>query len=394
MKRLSKSLIALASALALTACSVNEEGDGDNPNTLTFVNGDFFDASLTGDAYPDDSDGIGLYGDECVGQDHYFETDNGRVRVYGTPGFSETAFRLMATYIDGSIDPVLALFDTNWNTFVARRQLLNLGSMEELLRYQINEDGSVKRVLQNPYDTHAITDASQSYASWMAMTERQKQQTLDDVVVMLNQSYENGALIDPSRVPALLERDYIIACLSPEMYGNRSGEGTFHGMNLTADPDSYNGDFGKLFVHEMVHFVQENMTRVAGAGRSLPRWFSEGQAVMYANMSYYGPEAHYNYEPLDVVSISGETGDPGEAYKHYALAFNYLKVTNGKPRLANMLWDIRDVAQNPTNSGLATNEYSPRFIEAFNANIIDPNGNTMTLDDYRANYHNIMKDLY
>lgn len=387
-------VMALA-ALGLAACGGGGSDDSDGGvDPGTNVSGTFYDARITGNTYSEDLLGLGGYGDECIGQNHYFEDDNGRIRVYGSAGFSETTFREMATHIDDNLDSVMGLFNTTWSSFVSQRQLLTLSSMSRILKSHINADGSVKEPLADNFDSWDTTSASDSYASWLGMTEEQRRQTIADVATMLDQSAANGAFISEDEYPMFQERSFVVACLHPTMGGNTSGEGTVPGIVLTANPSSYDGNFSKLVKHELVHFVQGNLTRVGGQRRSLPRWFAEGQAVVFSGMSYHSPSAHYNYEPLDVISIGNETGDPGEAYKHYGLAYNYLDRANGKARMADMLWAIRQVTVNPFNEGLPMEDYSPQFTNGFDATMVDHNGNPLTFSDYRTNYHDIMNTQY
>lgn len=388
---------AALATIALTACGGGgSDGGGGGEAPETYVKGAFYDARMTGNTYPDDAAGLGAFGGECIGQHHYFEDDNKRIRVYGSSGISESTFELMATHIDNNLDSVMSLFNTSWASFVSQRQILTLSGMDSLLKYQINADGSVKAPLADQYDGHALTDAAQSYVAWKAMTDAEKQQTLVDVADMLDQSAANGAYITEEEYPEnhMQDSSFFVACLNPNMGGNTSGEGTMPGMALTSIPSSYNGDLGRLIKHEIVHFVQSNMTRVGGVRRHLPRWFEEGQAVVFAGQSYHGPSAHYNYEPLNVTSPTYEVGDPGEAYKHYGLAYNYLDKANGKAGMADFLWSIRDISGDPTDASYPMGTHSPRFTRAFDATIVDHNGDPLTFSDYQTNYHDIMNTQY
>lgn len=383
-------IVALA-AIALTACGGGSDGDdkgGIAPET--YISGTFYDARITGDTYSTDNQGLGAFGDQCVDQHHYFEDANQRIRVYGSSGFSESTFREMATHIDNNLDSVMSLFNTTWSSFVTQRQILTLSSMEEMLVYQLENDGSVKPPLADNFDAHTISDPEQTYAAWLTMTPEERVASIEAIIAMLDQSKANGAYIDDAQYPSLQERDFVVACLHPTMGGNTSGEGTIPGIVLTANPSSYDGNFGRLVKHELVHFVQGNLTRVGSLRRSLPRWFEEGQAVVFSGMSYHSPSAHYGYDPVEIVNSVLEVGSPGEAYKHYGLAYNYLDKANGKDGMADFLWAIRLSTENPLNYSLPEGEHVPRFIEAFDSTLVDHNGNPLPFLDYKNNYHDIM----
>jgi hypothetical protein len=86
-----------------------------------YTHGYFLDARDTGRYFPANSWSLNAASETCIGETLYFETANERVRVYGSPAYSETTFRAAATELDGRIDSVLNRFRMNWQDFMAER---------------------------------------------------------------------------------------------------------------------------------------------------------------------------------------------------------------------------------------------------------------------------------
>lgn len=83
--------------------------------------GYFLDARDTGRYFPDTQWALNHEAEVCVGESLYFETANGRVRVYGPPAYSETTFRAAATELDNRIGGVLNRFRMGWSDFIDER---------------------------------------------------------------------------------------------------------------------------------------------------------------------------------------------------------------------------------------------------------------------------------
>ena len=388
MKKHTKAFALVAASLTLAACGGGGSGGGGGaPSNL--VEGDFFYASSTGASYPDDNAGNGQFGQRCTGEDHYFETKDGRIRVYGSTSYSVTDFRVVATHIDKHLDPVLTRFGMTWDEFVDQRQLLTSDSMEELLKFQLNEDGSI----QDPSNP-STSDAAVTFPIWAAMSTLDRLGVIEQITDTIRNSPDYGVFVGEEQIPDLQYRDKVIGCLNPNMGGGSFGEGTRHGIAVPPNTGSYPGSASTMIKHELVHFVQENMTRTGGTAKTLPRWFAEGQAIVFAGQGYHHPSRHYDYSPVDVVSPGFETIPANEAYKHYGLAYSYLDKYNTTENMTNIMWLMRDDSPNPLNQNYGDGVHAPGFINGFDSGMLDHEGNPLTFADYKANYHDIMNTQY
>ncbi|WP_228263320.1 hypothetical protein [Marinobacter panjinensis] len=86
-----------------------------------YTHGYFVDARDTGHYFPDTGWSLNRESEACIGDTLYFETANERVRVYGSPAYSETTFRAAATELDNRIDDVLSQFRMGWHDFIDER---------------------------------------------------------------------------------------------------------------------------------------------------------------------------------------------------------------------------------------------------------------------------------
>lgn len=108
--------------LVLAGCKVTVSSDHDRwDDHSPFSPGFFFDARDTGDHFPDSDWSLDAHAEACIAEPLYFETDSGRVRVYGSPAYSETDFRAAATELERHIDGVLGRFQLRWPEFVEDR---------------------------------------------------------------------------------------------------------------------------------------------------------------------------------------------------------------------------------------------------------------------------------
>ncbi|MBW7472146.1 hypothetical protein [Marinobacter sp. F4218] len=117
-----KSVLLTLVPILLTGCKVTVSSDHDRSDDhSSFTPGFFFDARDTGDHFPDSDWNRDTHAQACISEPLYFETDSGRVRVYGSPAYSETDFRAAATELERHIDGVLGRFQLRWHEFVEDR---------------------------------------------------------------------------------------------------------------------------------------------------------------------------------------------------------------------------------------------------------------------------------
>ena len=114
-------LILSVLVIALTGCKVTTSDDHHYPDSGGFVSGLFYDARDTGRHYPTNSWALASDAEACRNEPLYFETHSGRVRVYGSPAYSETSFRAAASELERRIDGVLSRFQLRWSDFVEDR---------------------------------------------------------------------------------------------------------------------------------------------------------------------------------------------------------------------------------------------------------------------------------
>ena len=107
----------------LSGCKVSstsgdpDYGYGDSHGTRGY----FLDARDTGRYFPDSRWSLNPASEACIGDTLYFETANERVRVYGSPAYSENTFRAAASELDKRIDGVLSRFRMGWRDFIDER---------------------------------------------------------------------------------------------------------------------------------------------------------------------------------------------------------------------------------------------------------------------------------
>ncbi|WP_417565041.1 hypothetical protein [Marinobacter sp.] len=108
-------------AVTLAGCKVTTTGGHFDSGGDPFISGLFYDARDTGRHYPTDSWAQTTNTQACQDDPLYFETSSGRVRVYGSPAYSETSFRAAASELERRIDGVLSRFQLRWADFVEDR---------------------------------------------------------------------------------------------------------------------------------------------------------------------------------------------------------------------------------------------------------------------------------
>lgn len=115
-------LLGLAVVL-LAGCKVSTTNDDDyyGYDEGHFTRGYFLDARDTGRYFPEASWSLNHPSEACIGDTLYFETANQRVRVYGSPAYSENTFRAAATELENRIDGVLNRFRMSWQDFIDER---------------------------------------------------------------------------------------------------------------------------------------------------------------------------------------------------------------------------------------------------------------------------------
>lgn len=390
--------LTLCSAILLTACG-GGGGGGGAPSADAFVSGTFQDANQTGKTFPTDRETHGYYGGACSGESNYFETDSGRIRIYGSTAFSADDFRAMATLIEQRLDETLSKFGLTWELFKEERGFLTIYAMRNVLG-EMTSDPSL--------ELGEDASGADAYDLWRQWSESERQSYVAGLPDKLNQQAEDlGFDQEEWWTPITddqfqrLEKDFLIGCLSPGMGGGTFGEGTLAGILMPPERQQWPGSVGQIVTHELVHFIQQNLYNEAANPYLLPRWFSEGQAVFLSGQRIANQAHHYNYEPQEVIGFSDEYGDLGMAYQHYGLAYSYIANNNSQTSINDLLRLMKDTVDNPglyELSVLETGEYgqplvygeAKAFQRAFDVTMYDHEGEPMTIDRFRTQYHDLM----
>lgn len=448
-----RALIATGLTSGLVACGSGDGGGGDGiPSAGSYVTGTFKDASIDGMAYPNSQiSASGQNGRACYGQTHYFETADGRVRVYGSTAFSETDFRVVSTMIHSRLDLVMEKFGMSWDGFVDQRPIFNSGHLELMVKeYNRHighagadkaarnwlewnastleekitfaedvyiQDTSLGVVLPSPSDWDALTQSEQlvlaeKYYNYIHSYEGAAQwNTLnpDEKQVYVQQTAEHVDLNEQPLInDILLPRDALVACLSPEMAGAQFGEGSQFGIQVPPHVSTYHKRVGEIFTHEIVHFVQTN---IADVGQSnpfavMPRWFTEGQAVYMAGQSLASVDHHHQINAAAITNWTAELDsgeNPGFLYQHYGLAYQYVHENNGTTAVVNMMQSMKTNTDAPQiwqrylkiddyTNPLRDKDPGLAFGRAFVQYIDDHTGTDLEFERYITDYHSLMND--
>ncbi|MGO1463337.1 MAG: hypothetical protein ACTHV7_13550 [Oleiphilaceae bacterium] len=397
-------LIIAGMATGLTACGGSDDGSSGSsgiPSPDSYTAGTFKDAAIDGMAYPNHLPDYGMgyasgqNGAACYGQTHYFETEDGRVRVYGSTAFSETDFRVVSTMVHSRLDLVMDKFGMSWNEFVDQRPIFNrnhlemivneynghLGhvdasmaaqnwsvwdaaTLEEKLAFAENyyiqhthsgvvlpsrsdwdnftqaEKLAVAEAIHNSEKPARRDESGSSWVEWSALTQ-EAQLSLVDQAGQLTSDQELPLMND-----ILLPRDALVVCLSPGMRGKQFGEGSQFGIQVPPEVSTYHSKVGEIFTHEIVHFVQSNTADVGQPNpfAVMPRWFTEGQAVYLAGQSRASVNHHHQINAADITNWHAEqisNEDTGLLYKHYGLAYQYVHENNGTAAILNMMQSMK-----------------------------------------------------
>ncbi|MCM0614208.1 hypothetical protein KFJ24_17095 [Marinobacter sediminum] len=155
-------------AILVSGCKVSVSEDYNDSPGHDFTPGLYLDARDTGDYFPSSSWSLSQHSDDCIDETLYFETASGRVRVYGSPAYSDTDFRAAATELEHGIDGVLSRFQLRWSEFVSDRtaevqypgQILGCLSPSisrtEFADASISAIGILPHYSQWPYETDQI----------------------------------------------------------------------------------------------------------------------------------------------------------------------------------------------------------------------------------------------
>lgn len=403
-KILSMSLI----ALSITACGGSSGSDSKTPDSSgstntggsgsSYVAGTFKKSVNTGEFYIKSDPGapyveqeFGSMARDCVSvnNDYYFETD--RVMVFGSQSLNEDDFKKVATKVENNLDATLSSMGTNFSEFMSGRLSLALfASRNSITGIQLMD-------IDGKPDFTKMTDneiATWSFAYFDSMS------TSEQVAFSIEAGRALGKDYTEQQV---LYKEKIYVCMDESSSTTVLGEGNRLGLSV-AVPGLFNiGAQDELVKHELVHTVQQGIIHSFN-GNMLPKWFLEGQAVYLSGQPIASQSEHNEVNVPYFVSVFDDAGtDSGVQYRHYGMAYKYLQDSNGIKKMVDFLRAINDgeyiYAQKQLPVGYnfdlnrgATVE-STAFIVAFDEMMmIKKNGQSLIMNDWKYNYHNIMSE--
>jgi hypothetical protein len=385
---LNKLLVISSLLLTLSACGGGDDGEETSnnnsnyvaPNTST-VSGQFYKSTDTGKYFStEDFPSYEQYGQNarhCYQSynDYYFESE--KTMVFGNPALPESDFKQAATWVENNLASALTSMGVSEQEFFDAKSSIRLSRLKEI-RNWLNQKGYPD--FSYPAEFDSWTNQQQN--DWATKTT--KELTTDEVV--------NLTLSDPytqkTEADIKLE-DKIYVCLHENTQPYGWGEGTAIGITIGAESIVVPDNINKLIQHELIHTIQYAISADID-GFKLPRWFSEGQAVYLSGMNVANKANHSNYDPTLVVSYSDEYGDPALAYEHYGLAYQYLKETNTQPSILSMMKNLKALSYDYSIQLNAELDENHNYVEIFNAQIKQQNGNALKVSEYRDNYHSLM----
>ncbi|MFT4899042.1 MAG: hypothetical protein ACI9U0_000830 [Flavobacteriales bacterium] len=391
MKKKLVSIIGVSSlSIILAACGGSSDNDSVENSTnyippiSSNVSGQFFNSNDTGKYFStEDSPSYEQYGQNarhCYQSynDYYFESE--KTMVFGNPNLPQSDFKQAATWVENNLASALTAMGISEQEFFDAKSSIRLSRLKEIRNWL-----SQKAYDDFTYPTEFDNWTSQQQNDWATKTT--KDLTVDEIV--------NLTKSDPYTQHET-ENDYklenkIYVCLHENTQPYGWGEGTAIGITIGAESIVVPDDINKLIQHELIHTIQHAISADID-GFKLPRWFSEGQAVYLSGMSVAKKANHNEYDPTLVVSFYDEYGDPSLSYEHYGLAYQYLNDANSQPSILAMMRDLKvrtfDFSLQ-LNSELDENH---NYVEAFNVHINQQNGNSLSVSEYRDNYHSLMSN--
>mgnify|MGYP003624870762 CR=1 FL=1 len=395
-------ILSLLISASLAGCGAGSGGDsnsdsvnnnGGNGN-ITYVSGEFKTANDSRHYYPDDSSLSGNLAEECIYQYNYNYFESANTLIYGDPTLPDTDFKYAATLIENNLDKAFDLmgldrsefnnFRPRYSSIVARNMISFLDGYEDL-------EGKNQDITSIDSDFVAPDGWAemQSYARisfikgyWNDISDEKQ----DQLIAIYNQRYSfdvtNGYLIP----------DKIVVCLDTTRDKVLYGQSTLLGMNLAPNSRASRSDAEQVILHELIHTIQLNVSTPVDAGGVNDIWFMEGQASFLAGQKVAASAD--GFYPVDVVHFADADtvfqDNLGVAYEHYAKAYSYIDANSGKEAALRLLINVRHYQGGGTNDtyyGVS----SDRFSAAFGANMLKKDGNPLTIEDYRNNYHSIVE---
>jgi hypothetical protein len=394
-----KTLIGLTVASMLSACGGSDSGsgnnNGDNNNgggngNTTYAAGEFKTANDSSQYFPSDSGFAGSGAQECVYDYNYNYFESANVLVYGDPSLPETDFKFAATAIENNLNKAFDLMGINRTDFDDYRPQYGASVGNNIINFIGWDERDITDIIGDfvvpdgwsEMDDNARSSFLKGY--WNTITDEEQ----NELIAFYDQG-DGYSLTEGLVVP-----EKIIVCLDKTMNEVLYGEGTLLGMNLAPKSQASRSDAEQVILHEIIHTIQLNISTPMDAGTGVnDTWYMEGQATFLAGQKTAASAS--GFYPVDVVHwVDADTvfqDNLGVAYEHYAKAYSYIDAYSGKERALKLLLDVRHYQGTGSNdAGYGVS--SDRFSEAFDANMLKKNGDQLTIQDFRSNYHTLMNN--
>lgn len=186
----------------------------------------------------------------------------------------------------------------------------------------------------------------------------------------------------------------IIGCLSPDVPHSEFVSASLAAVAFNPYYGQWPYETDQIVAHELVHFVQENLSRYDASYSLLPYWFAEGQSVVVAGEPIAPVYQHYDYNPLwDVTPI--DAANTPYRFEHYGLAYRYLEKANGALAMTVLLEMVQVLDWDGAFHGEVSTGESRAFVEAFNsAGLVDHRNNYLSFQRFRSHYHDLLNSSY
>ncbi|UUO25256.1 hypothetical protein FGD67_20130 [Colwellia sp. M166] len=393
MKLINKNLIlSLVTIITLSACgggSDESTTQTNNSNTSnpgisnnTTITGQFLSSNDTGKFYSTEQmpsyQQYGKNASHCYQSynDYYFETEN--TMVFGNPDLPDTDFKQAAQWVENNFNTALTTMAISKAEYFSNRYSVRLVGLKHI-RNQLSS--RYYDTIDYPNNFDALTYDQQ--VDWATKTAKSLTKN-EAVELLVNDPYSPFQ----TETQTVLE-DKIYVCLHEKNTTNGWGEGSLSGITIGAPSLAIPHEVEKIVTHELIHTIQHALS-ANFEGLGLPRWYSEGQAVLLSGMEVAKKSDHNEYDPTLVVSYYDETGDQAIAYSHYGLAYQYLKDANGQPSIVNMMKDMKRITYNYSQQKNSTLKEFHGYVESFDKLMKQTNASTLTVQQYRDEYHALM----
>jgi len=386
-----KLIISAVFLLLLSACGGGDDGTDSNGNSntgrggTTYVAGEFKTASRHDEYAPTDIAAYGLSSGICMGEEYYYETAN--VLVFGSSSLPDDDFQYAATLVENKLNEAFNLMGITRTEFNNYRPQYTPQVAKLFIGFLLNDYidlGEVGIAVPEIWQEMGwVQRESFLRAYWNNASDDEQTELVD----FYHSFFGISGLDDGNKLPRKIG-----VCLDSSMNEVMYGQGTLLGMNIPPKSIANRSDAEQVVLHELIHTIQHNIGTPVDVGTQVnDLWFMEGQATYLSRQKMASNAA--GYYPVNVVDgwdAGQEFGDDGIGYKHYAKAYSYLDINSGKERVLQLLLDVRNYQNAGSNFGHVGTS-SDRFRTAFDGNILKANDEQLTLEEFRQNYHSLVK---